>query len=187
MSSGVEETIQKLFELLIIAVPKLKRVAVISNSASPVHAPLLARIQSAAKQAGKQVLSISVRTPQEIERGFATMAHEHADGVIVLIDPFLFQQRSQIAGLALKYHLPSIFPRSQNVEAGGLMSYGAEYEDNLRRVGIFVDKIFKGAKPGDIPFEQPTRYYLVINRKTANALGIELTGELLARADRVIE
>ena len=132
-------------------------------------------------------MPVSVRTLNEIERGFSTMARERIDGVIILLDGFLFQQRTQIAGLALKYKLPSIFPNSVYAEVGGLMSYGADTTENFRRAGIFVDKILKGAKPGDIPFEQPTRYYLVINRKAANALGIKLTGELLARADKVIE
>ena len=187
MSSGADETIQKLFELLVVAVPKLQRIAVIANPTNAVHPPLLSKLQAAAKQAGKQILPINVRTPQEIEHEFAAIARERMDGVIVLIDPFLFQQRTQITGLALKHRLPSIYTRSQFAEVGGLMSYGADYNDNYRRAGIFVDKILKGAKPGDIPFEQPTRYYLVINRKTANTLGIKLVNELLTRADKIIE
>jgi putative ABC transport system substrate-binding protein len=115
------------------------------------------------------------------------MAREHADALIILLDGLMFLQRSQIAALALKHRLPSIYSQPQFAEAGGLMSYGADTIDNFRRTGIFVDKILKGAKPGDIPFEQPTRYYTVINRKTANALGIKLNNELLARADKVIE
>jgi putative ABC transport system substrate-binding protein len=148
---------------------------------------MLKNIRAAAKQIGKSVLPVEARTSADIERGFATIVREHADGVITLIDPSLLLQRAQIASLSLKHRLPSIHPRSQYPEAGGLMSYGADYNDNYRRAGIFVDKILKGTKPGDIPFEQPTRYYLVINRKTANALGIKLDGELLARADKIIE
>ena len=187
MSSGVEDTVEKMVELLILAVPKLKRIAVISNQASSVHPPMLSRIEAAAKQSGKQVLPVSVRTPDEIERGFATMAREHTDAVIILPDALLLQQRTQIAGLALKHRLPSINPFSAYAQSGGLMSYGADLNDQFRRAGIFVDKILKGAKPGDIPFEQPTRYYFVINLKTANALGVKITGELLTRADKVIE
>jgi putative ABC transport system substrate-binding protein len=148
---------------------------------------LLSRIRTAAQQAGKLVLPVSVRTPQDIERGFAAMARDRADAVIIFADSFLFSQRARIAGLALKQRLPSINAIERYAEAGGLMSYGLDTNDNFRRAGVFVDKILKGAKPGDIPFEQPTRYYLVINRKTANALGIKLTGELLTRADKVIE
>ena len=187
MSSGGEDTIQKLVELLLVADPKLKRIAVITNLANSAHAPQLLQVQTAARKTGKQVLPTGVRTPIEIERGFAAMARERTDAVIILADSFLFSQRTQIAGLALKHRLPSIYPQQQYAEAGGLMTYGTDLTDNFRRVGIFVDKILKGAKPGDIPFEQPTRYYLVINRKTANALGVKLSGELLARADKVIE
>jgi putative tryptophan/tyrosine transport system substrate-binding protein len=187
MTTGNDDTAQKLVELLLVAAPKLKRFAVISNSSVSTHPQLVQRVQAAAKQAGKQVVSIEVRTPQDIERGFATIARERADAVIILADSFLLSQRAQIAALALKHRLPSIYPQQQYAEAGGLLSYGGNFNDNFRRAGIFVDKILKGAKPGDIPFEQPTRYYLVINRKTANALGIKITGELLARADKVIE
>ena len=115
------------------------------------------------------------------------MAHEHVDAVVIFANPFLFQQRTQLAGLALKHKLPSISAYEGYAEVGGLMSYGSDRTDNFHRAGFFVDRIFKGAKPGDIPFEQPTRYYFVINRKTANALGIKITGELLTRADKVIE
>jgi putative ABC transport system substrate-binding protein len=187
MTSGNADTVQKLVELLLVAVPKLKRIAVITNPATSGHAPRLLSIQTAAKQTGRQVLPFSARTSEEIERGFTAMVRERPDAVIILADVFLLQQRAQIAGLALKHRLPSIYPQQQYAEAGGLMSYGADVTDNFRRAGIFVNKILKGAKPGDIPFEQPTRYYLVVNRKTANALGIKLTGELLARADKVIE
>jgi putative ABC transport system substrate-binding protein len=187
MSSGFEDTVQKLLELLILAIPKSKRVAVITNPGNRIHAPLLLRIQAAAKQAGKQVVPVNVRTPEEIESGFATMVRERIDAVIILIDGLAFQQRAQIAGLALKHRLPSIYSQPQYAEVGGLMSYGSDTTDNFRRVGIFVDKILKGAKPRDIPFEQPTRYYLVINRKTANALGVKISQELLLRADRVIQ
>ena len=187
MASSATDTAQKNVELLMIAVPKLKRIAAITNPASSSHPPQLLLIQAAARKTGKQVLPMGVRTPEDIERGFATMARERIDAVIILGDAFLLQQRTQIAKLALKHRLPSINALAGYAEAGGLMSYGADFTDNFRRAGIFVDKILKGAKPGDIPFEQPTRYYLVVNRKTAKALGIKPTNELLARADKVIE
>ena len=187
MTTGNDDTAQKLVELLLVAAPKIKSIAVISNAAVSTHPQLVQRVQAAAKQAGKPIVPIGVRTPQDIERGFARIAREHADAVIILADSFLLSQRAQIAALALKQRLPSIYPQQQYPESGGLLSYGGNFNDNFSRVGIFVDKILKGAKPGDIPFEQPTRYYLVINRKTANALGIKIHGELLARADKVIE
>jgi putative ABC transport system substrate-binding protein len=187
MSNGVGDTIQKLVELLIVVVPKLNRIAVITNPANGAHPPLLLRVQAAARQAGKQVLPVTVGTSYEIERGFATIARERIDAVIIIVDAFLFQQRTQIAELALKYRLPSIYAPGGYAEVGGLMSYGADITDNFRRAGIFVDKILKGAKPGDIPFEQPTRYYFVINRKTAKALGLTIPQSLLISADKVIE
>ena len=115
------------------------------------------------------------------------MASERADGVIMLIDLFFLQQRRQIAALALKYRLPSICATRQYAEAGGLMTYGADANENFRRASIFVDKILKGAKPGELPFEQPTRYYLILNRKTAKALGLSITNELLLCADQIFE
>jgi putative ABC transport system substrate-binding protein len=188
MSIGNEDTVEKLVELLIIAAPRLKRIAVLTNPANRGHPPLLLRTKAAIQQADKRVLDLSVRSPAEIEQSFATMTRERADAVIILADGVLmFPQRTQIAALALKHRLPSIYPQPIYAEVGGLMSYGADTHENFRRAGIFVDKILKGAKPGDIPFEQPTRYPLVINRKTANALGIKLSGELLARADKVID
>jgi putative ABC transport system substrate-binding protein len=187
MTTGSIDTVQKLVELLLVAVPKLKRIAVIANPAASTHAPLLLQVQAAAQRTGQQVLALSVRTSAEIERGLETTVRERTDAMIVLPDSFLLQQRAQIAMLALKHRLPSINTLPGYAEVGGLMSYGADINDNFRRAGIFVDKILKGAKPGDIPFEQPTRYYMVINRKTANALGIKLNSELLARADKVIE
>ena len=187
MSSGVEDTAQKLVELLIVAVPKLKRIAVLTRSTNVAHPRLLQQIQAAARKAGKQVLQLDAHTPEEIERRFATMVRERVDAAIIPPDPFLFSRRTQIAGLALKHRLPTICPYPEYTEAGGLMNYGSDRNDNFRRAGIFVDKILKGEKPGDIPFEQPTRYYFVINRRTANALGVKLNNELLARADKVIE
>ncbi|MEO8441770.1 MAG: ABC transporter substrate-binding protein [Betaproteobacteria bacterium] len=187
MSLGNEETVQKLVELLILAVPKSKRITVLVNPANGGHAPLLSRIKDAARLVGKQADPVNVRTPSEIDRGFESMAREHTDAVIILGDAFLFSQRTRIAGLALKHRLPSAYPQPLYAEVGGLLSYGSDTNENFRRAAIFVKKIFKGERAGDIPFELPTRYYLVVNRKTAVALGIKLDGELMARADKVIE
>jgi putative ABC transport system substrate-binding protein len=187
MSTGGADTLQKLVELLGAASPGLKRIAVLTNPTTGTHVSNLSRVQAAANTTGKQVVPVSARTPAEIERVFATMARERADALVIPIDGFMYQQRAQIAALALKHRLPSIYPTAGYAEAGGLMSYGADINDNARRAGYFVDKILKGAKPSDIPFEQPTRYYLVVNRKTANAIGIKLSNELLLRATKVIE
>ena len=187
MSSGGGETVQKLVELLIVAVPKIKRVAVLTNPANTRSTDDLAQVLDALRKTNREALPVRARTLEEIERGFAAMVRDRAEGVVIPIDGFMLQQRAQIAALALKHRLPSIYPTPAFADAGGLMSYGADLTDNFRRAAIFVDKIFKGAKPGDLPFEQPTRYALVLNRKTAGALGIKVSNELLLRADRVIE
>jgi len=187
MTNGQVDTVQKLVELLTIAAPRLKRIAVLNNPTSFSGPSMLLQVQAAARGIRKQVLPLSASTPEEIERSFGMMAHEQVGALLILANSFMLSQRAQIAALALKHRLPSIYTQPAYPEAGGLMSYGADTNNNARRAGVFVDKILKGAKPGDIPFEQPTRYYLVVNRKTANALGIKLNNELLARADKVIE
>ena len=187
MSNGADDTVEKLLELLLAAAPKLNRVAVLTNPANGAHESLLAGVQSAARKTGKKHLPMSVRTPEEIDKRFASMARERADGVIILADAFLFQQRAQIAGLALKHRLPSIYALAGYAEVGGLMNYGADNTDNFRRAALFVHNIFKGAKPGDLPFEQPLRYYLAINGKTAKVLGLTLPQSLLISADMVLE
>ena len=187
MSTGGGETVQKLVELLIVAVPKIKRIAVLTNPANARSADDLAQLLDALRKTGRSALPLRASTPAEIEQAFAAMTRDRAEGVVIAIDGFMLQQRAQIAALALKHRLPSIYPTPNYPEAGGLMSYGSDITDNFRRAAIFVDKIFKGARPGDLPFEQPMRYALVLNRKTADALGIKVSGELLLRADRVIE
>mgnify|MGYP001174051602 CR=1 FL=1 len=187
MSSGIDDTVKKLVELLGVAVPKMKRVAAITNPANTTHTSMLSSIQAAAKQTGTQVMPVSVRTPDEIERGFEAMVRQHIDAVVIVPDVFLLQQLTQIAGLATKHRLPSIYGEANYAEAGGLIGYGADRRDNFRRAGIFVDKILKGAKPAELPFEQPTRYYMTINRKTATALGLTIPQRLLISADKVIE
>jgi putative ABC transport system substrate-binding protein len=187
MSNGTDDTAPKLVELLTIAIPKLNRITLLTNPANGAHASLILRYRATAEKIGRQVLPVSARTEGEIDSGFAKIAREGTDAVIILADAFLFQRRAQIAALALKHRLPSIYAFAGYAEVGGLMSYGADNNDNFRRAGIFVDKILKGAKPGDMPFEQPTRYYFIINRKTAHALGVKLTDRLLLLADRVIE
>ena len=126
-------------------------------------------------------------TPQEIENAFAMMAREKAEAVIVGAAPFFALHRPQIAELAIKYRMPSIFGNRGYVEAGGLMSYGYKPTDNYLRAAIYVDKILKGAKPADLPVEQPVTLELVVNLKTAKALGLTIPPPLLLRADHVIE
>ena len=177
----------KQLEMLLTMVPKLARVAVLVNPDNPAHPAVLKNLRAAAQKVGIKVLPVEARTSQEIEAGFSLMNKEHAGAIIVALDVFLVQQRRQIAELALKNRLPSIAVYREHVEDGGLMSYGENIAEQLRRVAVFVDKILKGAKPADLPVEQATKLELVINRKAANALGLTIPQSLLITADQVIQ
>jgi putative tryptophan/tyrosine transport system substrate-binding protein len=177
----------KHLEMLLTIVPKLARVAVLVNPANPAHATMLKAVQAAAQKVSVKVLPAEARTPQDIETAFSVMTKENAGAMIVGLDPFFNQQRRQIAELAAKNRLPSIATLREYVEDGGLMSYGDNLADQFRYAAVFVDKILKGAKPGDLPVEQSTKFDVVINRKTAKALGIKIPNEILLRADKVIE
>jgi putative ABC transport system substrate-binding protein len=177
----------KLLELLVAIVPKLSRVAVLGNPGSSTHSAILKNVQAAAlTRVGVRVLSVEARTREEIERGFARMTQERADGVIVAADAFLNQQAQYIAPRALKRRLPSISQPRIYVEAGGLMSYGQNTAESYRHAATYVDKILKGAKPAELPVEQPTKFELVINLKTAKALGLTIPESIRIRADEVI-
>lgn len=134
-----------------------------------------------------RLVRVDARTPEEIEHGFTTIARERAEALIVVPEPFLYQQSRRIAELAAKHRVPAIFGSRESVEAGGLMSYGQNLIENWRRVATYVVKILKGAKPAELPIEQPTKFELVLNRKAFAALGLPIPQELLLRADEVIE
>jgi putative ABC transport system substrate-binding protein len=187
LSAGNFELYPKQIELLSLAVPKLSHVAVLWNSTHPGHPARLNAMQAVARKAGIRTLHVGARSADEIERGFTLMSRERVKALIVLNDTFFVQQFRQIATLALKHRLPSLYGAVEYPESGGLMGYGQNILDNFRSAATFVDKILKGAKPGELPFEQPMRLQLVINRKTANAIGLVIEPELLLRADRVIE
>ena len=177
----------KQLELLQAIVPKLSRVAVLMNPNTSSLAPVLKSVQAAGQTIGVQVLPVEARNPEEIERGFAAMRQERADALIILADAFFIAHRRQIAELAMKARIPTIAWARELVEAGGLLSYGQNLADNYRHAATYVDKILKGAKPRELPIEQPMKIHLVINRKTAKALGITIPQSLLLRADEVIE
>ena len=187
LSSAAEDTVQKLLELTTVVLPKLKRIAVLTETGVTTHPGLFAQARDAGRKTGKQVVEYGVRTPEDIDAAFAKMAREKIEAVLILVSGLFFLKRAQIANLGLKHRIPCMFPSAGYAGADGLMSYGPELNENFRRAGLFVDKILKGAKPGEIPFEQPTRYYFQVNRRTAKALGIELSNEVLTRADRVVE
>ena len=177
----------KQLEMLRSITPRLSRVAVLVNPANSGHAPVLKSIQAAAQKIGVTVLPAEARNREEIDNAFSMMSKAKAGAVLVISDAFFITQAHQIAGLAAKNRLPSIDSTRQYAEAGGLMSYGNSLGENYRRAATYVDKIFKGAKPGDIPVEQPTTFELAINMKTAKALGIKIPNSILVQATKVIE
>ena len=187
MAALYQDTSAKLLELLLTAVPKLPRVAVLANPTAPYYASALKNLADAARQVNLNLLLIDVRSAADIDSGFARIAQERVRAVVVVGEPLVFRQRRQIADLALHYQVASVYPAKEHVEAGGLMSYGISLADSFRRSAAFVDKILKGAKPGDLPIQQATTLELVINLKTAKALGLTIPQSVLLRADRVIE
>jgi putative ABC transport system substrate-binding protein len=174
-------------QLLIELVPTVSRLAVLWNPTSAFLHSYLSVIKTAAPTLRVSLQSLEVRDANEFERAFDSMTRARADGLIVLSDTFATFHRARLVELAAKHQLPTIYGHSQYIEAGGLLSYGPSLTDTYRHAASYVDKILKGAKPADLPVEQPTRFELIINLKTAKALGLDVPPTLLARADEVIE
>jgi putative ABC transport system substrate-binding protein len=181
------EIIGKNLELLKEAVPRLSRLAFLWNPVPPGAGTSRKVIEGAARNLGVTFQSVEVRGRSEFEGAFAAMVRERANGVVVAADPVTFGPRSQVVLLAARNRLPAVYGQREFVEAGGLMSYGPNIAAQFRRAAFYVDKILKGAKPGDLAVEQPTKLELVINLKTAKALGLTIPPSLLQRADQVIE
>ncbi len=177
----------KQLELLKEIVPQVSRVAVLWNPANQTHSFWLAEAKVAARSLGVQLQTLEARGPDDFERGFAAMTRERAGALVVPGDGMFLLHRARIADLAAKQRLPAMYGLREFVDAGGLMVYGPSLRDNFRRSAAYVDKILKGAKPADLPVEQPTKFELVINLKTAKALGIKIPQSVLIRADHVIQ
>ncbi len=178
----------KVLELLKEAIPGVTRVAVlVAYQAGPASALFLRETEVAARALGVQVQPLEVRSPDEFDSAFAAMGRARAGALIVQVSSLTFEHRRRIVDLAAKIRLPAIYESREFVETGGLMSYGQSASDMYRRSAAFVDKILKGAKPADLPVEQPTKFELAINLKTARALGLTIPPSVLVRADRVIE
>jgi putative ABC transport system substrate-binding protein len=181
------ETNVKGLELFKEAVRGLSRVAVIWDPATPSHGPGLKAVEAAGPALGLRNQPVAVRSGTEYESAFSAIVRGRAGGVLVLSTPLFIAGAQPLAELALTHKLPSLFGPRHHVEAGGLMSYSPDRADNWRRGAIYVDKILKGAKPADLPVQQPNRFELVINLKTAKALGLTIPPSLLQRADEVIQ
>ena len=177
----------KQLEILREMMPKVSRMALMTNPANATNVLESKKIQAAAQKAGVKMQIVEAGTPQEIANGFAAMARQNAQALLLPREALFIQQREQILELAAKQRLPSISGYSEYAEAGGLMSYGPKLRENYKRAAIYVDKIFKGANPGELPVEQPTTFELVVNMKTAKALGIKVPQTILIQATRVIE
>ena len=177
----------KHLELLQTVIPRMVRVAVLVNPGNAANAAVLKNVQAAAQPLGIKVLPVEARTVEEMTRGFAAIARDHGGAVIVAADAFFSGQGRLVAELSLKHHLPTIGIYRDHVLAGGLMSYGQDIAQFHRQAATFVDKILRGAKPADLPVEQPTKFELVINGKAAKALNLTIPPSLLLRADHVME
>jgi putative ABC transport system substrate-binding protein len=187
LSTLAPEISGKQLELLKEIIPRLSRVAVFGTSTFPGNAQSLKEVELAAEAFGMKLHYLDILDLKDIETAFRAAGKERAGAVIVLPSTILGSQRKQIVALAAKNGLPAIYPLTEYMEAGGLMSYGVNINDLFRRAATYVDKILKGRTPADLPVEQPTKFELVINLKTAKQIGLTIPPNVLARADRVIK
>jgi putative ABC transport system substrate-binding protein len=187
LTNVAPELAGKRLELLKEIAPRVSRLAVVWNPASPVEALGLQALLVAAPAAGMEVQSVEVRSPDDFPAAFAAISAKRGEALQAFGNPVNFKGRQAIADFALRNRLPSIFEERLFVEAGGLMSYAPSFNDMFRRAAGYVDKILKGAKPAELPVEQPTKFELVINAKTAKALGLTIPPSLLVRVDQVLE
>jgi len=181
------DLVAKELEVLKEAVPQATRIGVLFSLTAPSHRPAVQAVQTAGEKLGVQLVMVPARTVEDFEGAFSTMSREHVGGFIVVSAPLTISHRARLAELALKHRLPSMFGSRENVEAGGLMSYGADFNDMVRRAATYIDKTLTGAKPADLPVEQASKYELVINLKTAKVIGLTIPESFLLRADEVIE
>jgi putative tryptophan/tyrosine transport system substrate-binding protein len=187
LAGSSDDTAPKQLELLVTVVPNASRIGLLGNPGAPIYSSVLKRATSATQSAGLSLVPMEAGNLQQIEDAFTAFANTPVQAVMVASDAVFFEQRQRLAELALAHRLPSIFTQREYADAGGLMSYGENLSEFFRRAATFVDKIFRGAKPGDLPIEQPTKFNLVINRKTADAVGVTIPPQLYIFADEVIE
>ena len=181
------ERFGKQLELLKEAVPKLSRIAILWNAANPGTAIAFREMQDAVRVLKLSVQSLEVRRSEDLAPAFKNVPKQRGMGLVTLLDPLVVSQRARIVELASESRLPAIYPTKEFVEAGGLMSFGADLTDSYRRAAIFVDKILKGAKPAELPVEYPTKFIFTVNLKTAKQIGLTMPPNMLAMADKVIK
>jgi len=182
----LDELAIKRLEILKETVPRISRVAVLWSTSNPTQAPLIEKIKAAAPLIKLQLEVVKVASPEGLDQALSEVKKSRADSMFVFEDPVFRANSERIVEFAAKNRLPTVYGGSEFVHAGGLMSYGPSHADMFRRAAGYVDKILKGAKPGDLPIEQPTKFELVVNLKTAKAVGIAIPQSILLRADEVI-
>jgi putative ABC transport system substrate-binding protein len=187
LSSIAPDLEGKRLEILREVVPKLSHVAMFINSANPFHALSVRQAQAAAQALAIKLQLLDVRAAEDLDGAFAAILKERPEALLILADRVFLHNRTRMMDFATRQRLPNVNAYRELIEAGGLMSFGPSYEDMHRRAAIYVDKILKGAKPGDLPVEQPTKFTLVLSLKAAKAIGLDVPPMLLARADEVIE
>ena len=186
LSTLAPELDGKRLELLKAVVPKLSRVAVLRNPANPFTTIAWKAMQPSAQALGMTLQPVDTSSPNQLDRALARIEAARPDGLVLIVDRFLASYRASIVQFVGKNHLPGMFPYPEFAKEGGLMSYGPDYADLFRRTALYIDKILKGARPGDLPMEQPTKFELVVNLKTAKALGLTIPQSVLIRADEMI-
>ena len=187
LANSVDDSAPKQLEILTLAVPTLSRVGVLGNSNGPNAALVMNNIGAAARAVNITLVSVDARNVGEFDAAFAMLERERVQALMVISDVLFNVNRYRLANFATANKLPSMFSIREYVEAGGLMSYGESFREFFRRTASFVDKIIKGAKPGDLPIEQPNRFFLTLNLKSAKAISLEIPTMLVLRADEVIE
>ena len=176
----------KRLEVLKEAAPRIASVAVLWSASNPVYARIVEQIKEVAPRMKMRARVFRIDSPEQLERGLADVERSHSEALYVFEDPVFRSNATRIVSFAARLHLPAIYGGAEEVRAGGMLSYGPNHADMFRRAAGFVDKILKGARPGDLPIEQPTKFDLAVNLKTAQALGIIIPESILLRADEVI-
>jgi len=187
VSGFAPELSAKRLELLREILPSAARVALLANLSNPGSPVIIRATESAARQMRVQIRVVDVRRPTELDNAFDTMARQRSEALVVVADPMIFGERRRIIELAARHRLPAVYEVRLFADDGGLLSYGPGSVERFQRAAVYVDRILKGAKPGDLPIEQPSKFELVVNLKTAKALGIKILPAFLLRADHVIQ
>jgi putative ABC transport system substrate-binding protein len=187
ITTSFVEAVSKRVGLLHELLPKASEIALLVNPSSPTAEPEAAEVQAAAGVIGQRVEVLKAVTDRDIDAAFASLERKRTDALLISVDPFFYTRADQLVALAARQAVPTLYFRREFAVAGGLMAYGSNFAEFFRVVGVYTARILKGAKPGDLPVQQPTKFELVINLKTAKALGLDVPATLLARADEVIE